>query len=206
MNITERIHQLRKEKGISQEELACQLGVSRQAISKWESGQSMPDIEKIILLSEYFEVTTDYLLKGTEHAQTEKSVKNTDFSPIFNAVATALDLFGVILSCLLWFSTQEADAVIAGSVLIIAGVMIHTIGICLASAQNRISGRLKFWRVNIWIVSFLPLSLIYNLITARLAAPYPLLLYNTYSLFAAFWLIYAAVCLITISVIAKKYR
>lgn len=66
MNRADRIQHLRKSKGISQEELADIIGVSRQAISKWESEQSSPDIEKIILLSDFFEVTTDYLLKGIE--------------------------------------------------------------------------------------------------------------------------------------------
>lgn len=65
MNISNRIRELRKAKGSSQEELAQYLGVSRQAISKWESEQSLPDIDKIISLSNFFEVSTDYLLKGT---------------------------------------------------------------------------------------------------------------------------------------------
>ena len=66
MNVADRIQNLRKMKGISQEQLADEIGVSRQAVSKWESEQSMPDLEKTILMSEYFEVTTDYLLKGIE--------------------------------------------------------------------------------------------------------------------------------------------
>lgn len=70
MNISERIQHLRKSKGISQEELADQVGVSRQAVSKWESGQSTPDIEKIMIMSDLFEVTTDYILKGKEPVNT----------------------------------------------------------------------------------------------------------------------------------------
>ena len=66
MNIADRIQCLRKNKGLSQEELADKVGVSRQAVSKWESEQSTPDIEKIIIMSELFEVTTDYILKGIE--------------------------------------------------------------------------------------------------------------------------------------------
>lgn len=66
MNIADRIQSLRKTKGVSQEQLADALGVSRQAVSKWESEQTTPDLEKIILMSEYFEVTTDYILKGIE--------------------------------------------------------------------------------------------------------------------------------------------
>lgn len=66
MNIADRIQSLRKTKGISQEQLADVVGVSRQAVSKWESEQASPDLEKIILMSEYFDVTTDYILKGIE--------------------------------------------------------------------------------------------------------------------------------------------
>lgn len=66
MNISDRIQYLRKAKGISQEEFADKIGVSRQAVSKWENEQSTPDIEKIIIMSEFFEVTTDYILKGIE--------------------------------------------------------------------------------------------------------------------------------------------
>ena len=66
MNIADRILYLRKSNGISQEELADKVGVSRQAVSKWESEQSMPDVEKIIIMSDYFNVTTDYILKGIE--------------------------------------------------------------------------------------------------------------------------------------------
>lgn len=63
MTLPEKLHMLRKRSGLSQEQLAEQLGVSRQAISKWESGQSVPESEKLILLSNYFNVSLDYLLK-----------------------------------------------------------------------------------------------------------------------------------------------
>ena len=63
MILAEKIMSLRKRAGWSQEELASQLGVSRQSVSKWESALSIPDIAKITQLSELFGVTTDYLLK-----------------------------------------------------------------------------------------------------------------------------------------------
>lgn len=62
MNIAEKIVLLRKKKGISQEELANKLNTSRQAVSKWENNQSTPDLEELVALSKYFNVTTDYLL------------------------------------------------------------------------------------------------------------------------------------------------
>lgn len=71
MNLADKIMCLRKQKGWSQEELAMRLEVSRQSVSKWESDQSIPDMNKIIALSSLFDVTTDYLLKDDlteEHA------------------------------------------------------------------------------------------------------------------------------------------
>ena len=61
MNLAEKIMTLRKKRGWSQEELAMQLNISRQSVSKWESGASIPDLDKILKLSEIFDVTTDYL-------------------------------------------------------------------------------------------------------------------------------------------------
>lgn len=63
MNLSEKIIALRKKQGWSQEELAGRLEISRQSISKWESGASTPELDKIVRLSELFGVTADYLLK-----------------------------------------------------------------------------------------------------------------------------------------------
>ena len=63
MILANKITELRKKAGWSQEELADKLGVSRQAVSKWEGAQSVPDLERIIAMSRLFGVSTDYLLK-----------------------------------------------------------------------------------------------------------------------------------------------
>lgn len=63
MILADKIMELRKKSGWSQEELADKLDVSRQSVSKWESAQSVPDMNRILLLSEIFGVSTDYLLK-----------------------------------------------------------------------------------------------------------------------------------------------
>ena len=65
MIFADKIADLRKKNGWSQEELANQLGVSRQAVSKWESASSIPDLDKIIKMSSIFGVSTDYLLKDS---------------------------------------------------------------------------------------------------------------------------------------------
>lgn len=66
MNIAERLKDLRKEAGYSQEQVAELLNVSRQAVSKWESAQGYPDIENIVKLAQMYEISTDYLLLGKE--------------------------------------------------------------------------------------------------------------------------------------------
>ena len=66
MTFGEKLQELRKARGWSQEELAGQIHVSRQALSKWESGGAVPDTENIIALSRLFGVTTDYLLCRTD--------------------------------------------------------------------------------------------------------------------------------------------
>ena len=74
MILADKIIELRKKNGWSQEELAEKLEVSRQAVSKWESAQSVPDMNRVLLLSKVFGVSTDYLLKdelGEEAARTE---------------------------------------------------------------------------------------------------------------------------------------
>lgn len=76
MNIADRIQSLRKQKGMSQIELADAIGVSRQAVSKWESEQAIPDLDKIVAMSEIFGTTTDYLLKGIEPLENEGNVAN----------------------------------------------------------------------------------------------------------------------------------
>lgn len=68
MILADKIIDLRKKNGWSQEELAEKLGVSRQAVSKWEGAQSMPDMGRIVKMSELFDVSTDYLLKDDRPA------------------------------------------------------------------------------------------------------------------------------------------
>ena len=66
MEFSEKLIALRKGRELTQEQLAEQLDVSRQSVSKWESGQAIPDVNKIIELSKAFDVSLDYLLKPSE--------------------------------------------------------------------------------------------------------------------------------------------
>lgn len=79
MILADKLIQLRKKSGMSQEELAEKMNVSRQAVSKWESAQSIPDLDKILQLSGLYGVTTDYLLKDSVEDE-EFIGKDTDDS------------------------------------------------------------------------------------------------------------------------------
>ena len=89
MNLGERIALLRKQAGLSQEQLGDKMGVSRQAVSKWESGQVNPDLQYIMALCRLFEVSADYLLFGEERGGRETPA----LCPGCGGVITALDEF-----------------------------------------------------------------------------------------------------------------
>lgn len=80
MTFSEKLQKLRKKHHLSQEQLAEQLGVSRQALSKWELGGSYPEMDKLIKMSQMFSVTTDYLLKESETVTGTDYVENFTYS------------------------------------------------------------------------------------------------------------------------------
>lgn len=91
MEFNNKLYELRKQKGFSQEELANRLNVSRQTISKWEVGESTPDMEKLVAISDLFEVSLDELVKGEEPKLAEPSeqiVKSDFYSDIKEQVLT----------------------------------------------------------------------------------------------------------------------
>jgi transcriptional regulator with XRE-family HTH domain len=194
MNTADRIQNLRKTKGISQEELADKIGVSRQAVSKWESEQNLPDIDKVIIMSDFFEVTTDYILKGIEN---EKQVAEKHLSAtVFVFFTTALNFIGLIVSGAVWYEKQVPMALVIGLIFMVAGCMTFGVGYSF-STKDKVKAKRRFWTINVWILTFLPLSGIYNVIFAHSLAPYPLFWGADKNLivFPAFWLVYIATCL-----------
>ena len=106
MALSEKLYTLRKKSGLSQEQLAEQLSVSRQAISKWESGQSVPESDKLIVISNYFKVSLDYLLKEesehpitTEEPYADTSMQTSDRTRWLLGIITCV---GGILCLIVW--------------------------------------------------------------------------------------------------------
>lgn len=202
MNISDRIQALRKTKGVSQEELADALGVSRQAVSKWESEQSAPELDKIISMSDYFGVTTDYILKGIEAAPRKGGGADAN---IFTIVATALNFIGLIVSAAVWSQLQQPMALVTGLVFMALGCMVFAIGTLNSNESTRKDAKRRFWMINIWLLSFIPLSFIYNVIISLTGAPYPLP-GKPIIAFPVFWAVYIALCLAVVLSVARGAR
>ena len=92
MEFNNKLYELRKQKGLSQEELANRLNVSRQTVSKWEVGESTPDMEKLVAMSDLFEISLDELVldkkEENQNAPSEQIVKSEFYSDIKEHVLT----------------------------------------------------------------------------------------------------------------------
>ncbi len=87
MTISEKISILRRDFGWSQDELAEKLDVSRQSVSKWESGKALPDSDKVLAIAELFGVSTDFLLRDTEEFVSDSEVTGPVTEPVIQATS-----------------------------------------------------------------------------------------------------------------------
>ena len=99
MEFNEKLQQLRTEKGLTQEQLAEQLYVSRTAISKWESGKGYPNIESLKCISKFFSVTIDELLSGEELITLAQAENGSNLKKIYRFIYGILDMMAV--ACIL---------------------------------------------------------------------------------------------------------
>ena len=100
MEFQQRLYDLRKKAGLSQEGLADLLGVTRQAVQKWEAGASRPDMDNLAALARYFNVTLDYLVTGQEAApvpQTQTTIVNNYYQRWRYEYKSKRTLFGLPL-------------------------------------------------------------------------------------------------------------
>jgi transcriptional regulator with XRE-family HTH domain len=157
MTLGEKIQICRKSKGLSQEEMASVIGVSRQALSKWECNASIPDIDKIVALSNYFKVSTDYLLKDEYVDENDvlsmRTKKRSGNIPI--AISTAIIAIGLIIALAMandgtkFFYWQFRSAAL--------GTGIQIIGICIFevlyfSKNFEAKNQYLFWSINTWLL------------------------------------------------------
>ena len=147
MLLGEKLKKLRKDRGLSQEQLADQLNVSRQAISKWELGESIPDTENLILLSKFYGVSIDYLLLNELNISSELETKRSPSLPIFIFGMSAL-IIGLILSIVLWCTYQSILMASIGLIIQIISVTVVLI------KQSELSSQLQrlFLMSSVWMI------------------------------------------------------
>ena len=126
MILADKIIELRKKNGWSQEELADILNVSRQSVSKWESAQSIPDMNRILKLSEVFGVSTDYLLKDDMAAPEFLAVPESDSSLRSVSLEEAQEFLSVKEKNARQVSLGTLLCILSPSVLILLGVLQET--------------------------------------------------------------------------------
>ena len=101
MNFNEKLIELRKSKGLSQDELGNALGVSRQTISKWELAQSYPDFQRLVLLSDYFGLSLDALVKDIDVQDIRnKNLSEKQLSSIYEDVSSAKSTINKVVNIL----------------------------------------------------------------------------------------------------------
>lgn len=116
MNIGEKIYNLRKKKNMSQEELASVLNVSRQTISKWETGESNPDIDKIVPLCNFFEISTDEFLKDRDIVYEKNLTKEKKKNKALT-FSLCLIIFGVMMILVILLEETEISEGIIGAII-----------------------------------------------------------------------------------------
>ena len=155
MEFNEKLQELRKQKGLTQEELAKTLYVSRTAISKWESGRGFPNIESLKAISKFFSVSLDKLLSGEEilaiaendHKQKERTFRDLIFGLLDSGMALLLFLpffgqkaDGVIREVSL-LALSEVQPYLKTAYIAFVGIMI-VLGIITLALQNH---RQRIW-------------------------------------------------------------
>ena len=119
MEFNEKLQQLRRRRGLTQEELAEKLYVSRTAVSKWESGRGYPNIESLKAIAEFFSVTVDELLSSGEILVLAEDSANQKTSRFGDLIYGLLDLCALLLLFLPLFADRAQGAVVPSSLLML---------------------------------------------------------------------------------------
>ena len=201
MNMADRIQYLRKAKGISQEEFADKVGVSRQAVSKWESEQSTPELEKIITMSEYFGVTTDYILKGIEPVVDKEQQGSELASKVLYIASTTFVIIGLFCAFAGWYEKQSMNDVWGSMIIQAVGIAGYFTGRLLSKAKPHI---VVDW-LNIIGILFMPVSMLTGAISVSLfkqgwIAPYPIGIWHA----ILFVVIYFTISAVSFIILKKR--
>ena len=166
MKLSDKIVRLRKSNGMSQEELADKLGVSRQAISRWEMGTAMPDATNILQLSRLFQVTTDYLLNDEYQSDNDlpkvKEVKTDGVHQIMiflltlEVMALIIQFMSVVILQNIFFGVLSFIPFIA----MVGGFEYAYQKKANEQNERTIQFRKRFYKVSAWLGTYFPIRLL----------------------------------------------
>ncbi len=203
MNIGEKIQQLRKSQNLSQEQLAVQLEVSRQAVSKWELNESTPDTDKIILISKIFSVSTDYLLLENPEAanviETEEKLSNDlQRSKSMTIAALFISFLGLIISFYSEFNFVNFGFILGMSTQVGAIVFFE---IMIQNIEPSIyhKARKRFYLIDVWLFMFFPSALFVSSVSRNI-------FYNEFFWYYGSVFVYFVLSAIISFAITKLYR
>ena len=158
MEFYEKLQALRKQKGLTQEELAEGLYVSRTAVSKWESGRGYPSIDSLKQIAKFFSVTVDELTSGDEVPAIAEGEQKQKAVYLYDLVFGLLDLSCIIFFFLPFFGQKAEGVISAVSLVMLTGITPYIkfsyfavilsmviIGILTLALQNHTG---NFWEVN----------------------------------------------------------
>ena len=167
MTFGEKLQALRRERGWSQEDLASEIPISRQAVSKWESSAAVPDTENVLRLSDIFGVSTDYLLREELTGDGDlPAVKRREAELREEKDRTVAMIVLVAVLALAFFWQVFGSLVYQNHLIVLLGMTAHIVTIVVFEAmyqRHRGSDGAKQWRrqfyqINVWLVSLFPLS------------------------------------------------
>ena len=166
MTFGEKLLQLRKEHGLSQEELAEQLNVSRQAISRWEGGSSLPDTVYVVKLSKLFAVTTDYLLHDDYTSDrdipfvryTENAIKQEHDRKRTFWILVGVQVFGFLWGMYGWLTFGAIYLGMSALLINLGGVIVFSVLRHRDTAWNRF--RACYYRIAVWLTAYFPVRLL----------------------------------------------
>ena len=130
MTLAEKLYNLRRKQGLSQEALAEKLDCSRQVISKWENGTTTPDAEMLQKYSDLFCVSIDYLVKEdiSEPTSVQPTEKNSQNRKLLGILGLVISLLGcaslIVFGAISVFSSEAADKIAQSSMIVIDGTFI----------------------------------------------------------------------------------
>lgn len=122
MEFNKKLQELRKQKGLTQEELAESLYVSRTAISKWESGRGYPSIDSLKAIAKFFSVTTDVLLSSDEILEIAEKDTSRKLNHMQDMLFGLIDVSALVLFFLPLFADRGDDIVRSTSLLMLVGI------------------------------------------------------------------------------------